>query len=239
MVEVIPAIIPESFEDLKEKMSLVDGITKIVQIDACDGKFVPSKSWPYSGDSDGEFRNITEEVVGFPFWKSLDFEVDLMVSHPENVVEDWIRAGVRRVVLHIESSNHIKDLLKGMREKYGWWGDTPLTIEFGVALGMNTSIDKVFEYLDPNSEGRSLADFIQFMGIREIGFQGQFLDDRIFGRIRELRQAYPDAIISVDGGVNLENASDLVEAGVNRLVSGSAIYESGDIKGAIQKLRSM
>jgi ribulose-phosphate 3-epimerase len=239
MVDVIPAIIPESFEDLQDKMSLVNGLTKMVQIDACDGKFVPSKCWPYINDHDGDFRNITEEEAGFPFWHSLDFEVDLMVSHPENVVEDWIRAGVKRIVLHIESAPHIKDLIKDLRTKYGWYGESPLTIEIGIALNPNTSNEKIFEYLDPNTEGRSLVDFVQFMGIREIGYQGQLFDERVFGKIRTLRQSYPDAIISVDGGVTLENAHDIVEAGVNRLVSGSAIYGSEDIKEAIEKLKGL
>ena len=237
MTDVIPAIIPESFEDLQDKMSLVNGLTNMVQVDVCDGKFVPSKCWPYTNDYDGDFRAITEEDVGFPFWESLDFEADLMVTHPENVIEDWIRAGAKRLVIHLESAPHIKDLIKDLRVKYGWYGDSPLVVEIGLAVNVNTPNEKIFEYLDSNAEGRSLVDFVQFMGIREIGFQGQVFDDRVLGKIRELRQAYPDAIISVDGGVTMENAHDIVEAGVNRLISGSAIYGSDDIKGAIEEMK--
>ncbi len=49
MIEIIPAIIAKSFEDLKEKMALVDGLAQTVQLDVCDGKFVPSQCWPYIG----------------------------------------------------------------------------------------------------------------------------------------------------------------------------------------------
>jgi ribulose-phosphate 3-epimerase len=238
MTDIIPAIIPESFEDLQEKMSLVNGLTHLVQIDVCDGKFVPSKCWPYVGDHEGAFRSITEEEQGFPFWESLDFEVDLMVAQPERVVEDWIRAGAKRLVIHLESSKNIKDLIKDLREKYGWYGDSPLVVEIGLAVNMNTPNEEIFEYLDPNTDGRSLVDFVQFMGIREIGFQGQLFDERVLAKIRELRHMYPDTIISVDGGVTLENAHDIVEAGVNRLISGSAIYESGDIKEVIENMRN-
>lgn len=237
MTEIIPAIIPESFEDLKEKMSLVNGLTYTVQIDVCDGKFVPSKSWPYTNDAEGDFRNLTEEEEGFPFWQTLDFEVDLMVSSPEKIVDDWIRAGAKRIVFHVESSPNIKDLLVEMRSKYGWLNHLPITLELGIALNINTPNEKVFEFLDPNADGRSLVDFVQFMGIREIGYQHHYFDDRVLGKIRELRHTYPDAIISVDGGVTLENAKDLVEAGVNRLISGSAIFESENIAETIREMQ--
>ncbi len=239
MIEIIPAIIPQDFEEINEKMSLVNGFVQTVQIDICDGKFVHSKCWPYVNDVDGDFRKITEEEIGFPFWQSLNFEVDMMVSHPENVVEDWIRAGASRIVLHLESAPNIKDLILELRNKFGWFGDSPLNIEIGLAINVNTPLEKVFEFLDPNTNGRSLVDFIQFMGIREIGYQGQYFDERVVGRIRDLRTAYPDIIISVDGGVNLDNAEEIVEAGATRLVSGSAVFESENIKETIEEFKKI
>lgn len=237
MIEVIPAIIPESFEDLKDKMSLVAGLTHMVQIDVCDGKFVPSKSWPYVGDYESIFRKIVDESDGFPFWQSLDFEVDLMVKNPEDVFEDWIRAGAKRIVLHVESSNNILGFIKEIRNKYGYYGDSIVGIEIGIALNIKTSNEEIYKFLEMNDAGRSLVDFVQFMGIREIGYQGQYLDERIFGKIRGLRQSHPDTIITVDGGINFENAHEIVDAGVNRLISGSAIYESENIKEAIEEMR--
>jgi len=239
MTEIIPAIIPESFYDLEDQMALVDGLTNSIQIDVCDGIFVPSKSWPYTTDKENNFEKIINEELDFPFWKTLDFEVDLMVSNPENIVEDWIRIGANRVVLHLESTPNMKDLITDLRNKYGWFGESTLAVEIGIAINVNTPIEKIFEYLDTHSSnGRSLVDFVQFMGIREIGYQGQFFDERVIGRIRDLRQAYPEVIISVDGGVKLENAHEIVEAGVNRLVSGSAIFESENIKDTIDQLKS-
>ena len=63
MIEVLPAIIPESYEDLSCKMSEVKGIVKLVQIDFCDGKFVPSKSWPFVGDDENHFESIARETA--------------------------------------------------------------------------------------------------------------------------------------------------------------------------------
>ena len=235
MIEVIPAILPENIDEVRDKMSFVNGIVNIVQIDVCDGRFVPSVSWPFKNDG-GEFEKIIDEDEGFPFWNSLDFEVDLMVENPENVAEEWVRAGAKRLVLHIESSENILDVVKKLRGEYGYSGDNPLSIDIGLALNIETPNEELYEFLNTQANGRSLVDFVQFMGIREVGFQGQVFDDNVLGKIRELRSMFPEAIISVDGGVNTETAPQLIEAGVNRLISGSAVFDSADIKGAIDEL---
>ena len=108
MTQVLPAIIATSYEDLCDKMSVVKGIVDLVQIDVCDGKFVPSETWPYIGDEENHFEKIiTEEQEGFPFWKDMYFEADLMVSNPKESAEKWIIAGAKAVVLHFESSPNI------------------------------------------------------------------------------------------------------------------------------------
>jgi ribulose-phosphate 3-epimerase len=238
MTEIIPAIIPQDFEDLREHISLVKDLVPIVQVDVCDGKFVPSKSWPYVGDH-GEFHSISNEDEGLPFWQEVDIEVDLMVSHPQTLIESWIKAGVKRIVLHYESTPNLKTVLEGLREKYGYLSDVPVSLEFGVAFDVKTSNDHIHQFLDSNKEGRSLADFVQFMGIRKVGYQGESFVEEVLGKIRELRQSHPEAIISVDGGVTIENAHSIIQAGVNRLISGSAIFESLDVKEVIDEMRNI
>lgn len=238
MVEVIPAIIAESFDDLKEKMALVNGIVPTVQIDVCDGRFVPSKCWPYIGD-DGEFEKIMNEEDGFPFWESLDFEADLMVAAPEFVAENWIRAGAKRIIIHLESSKGVFQLIKDLRNKYGYVGESAVDIEIGVSINVDTSNLDLDPYFIPNLAGRTLADFVQFMGIKKIGYQGQPFDRNVLEKINDFKTKYPEATIAVDGGVNFEDAQDIVEAGANKLVSGSALYGSDDIKGAIEEMKSI
>lgn len=239
MTEIIPAIIPESFDDLKDKMALVNGLIGIVQIDICDGKFVHSKSWPYIGDYDAMYGRIISEDEGFPFWESMDFEVDLMVRNPEEVVDNWIKAGAKRIVLHVESSKVLYAFLEDFRKKYGYFGESSFGAEIGIALNIDTPNENIYQFLEPNKDGRILVDFVQFMGIDEIGYQHQSFDHTVLGKISDLRQKYPGAIISVDGGVNLDNARDLIENGVNRLVSGSAIFDSEDAKEAIEEFRKI
>ncbi|MFA5652286.1 MAG: hypothetical protein WC933_02890 [Candidatus Paceibacterota bacterium] len=237
MIEVLPAIIPESYEDLSCKMSQVKGIVKLVQVDVCDGKFVPSKSWPYVNDDENYFEKITTEEEGFPFWESMDFEADMMVKNPEEVAEKWIEAGAKALVLHIESSPKLIELVKDLRKTYGYAGDSVVSVEIGMAIGIDTPNEELDKFLEKNPEGKALIDFVQFMGIKKIGYQGQPFDEEVIKKIKALRKKYPSVVISVDGGVNFDTYKDLVKAGANKLISGSALYESKDIKEAWEEMK--
>ena len=236
MTEVLPAIIPESYEDLNCKMSTVKDIVKLVQIDICDGKLVPSKSWPYVFDEENHFEKITEEAEGFPLWQDMDFEADLMIKNPETEAEKWIKAGAKAIVFHIESSPKILDLIKDLRKTYGYSGDSLVNIEIGIAFNINTPNENLDKFLEKNTDGRMLVDFVQFMGIKKIGYQGQEFDEEVLKKIKALRKKYPSVIISIDGGVNFDNYKDLIKAGANKLISGSAIFESENIKKAVEEM---
>jgi len=237
MIEIIPAILPKDLEDLRDKMAQVSGIAPVVQIDICDGKFVPSKSWPYVKGGMDEFSRITAEDEGFPFWDSLDLEIDLMVRKPEEVVDDWIKAGAKRLVLHIESAPNILETIEKLRDEYGTAKEESFGLEIGVALDIRTPNEEVFEILDMvDADGDSIIDFVQFMGIDNVGFQGQEFNDKVLEKISDLRDSYPNIPISVDGGVSFDNAADLISAGATRLISGSAIFETGDLAEAIHNM---
>lgn len=240
MTEIIPAILPQDIDDLREKLSLISGIVPMVQIDVCDGKFTPTKTWPYKKGVDETFLRIVGQEEGFPFWDSVDFEADLMTKHPENIIDIWIAAGAKRVIIHIESTPDPLSLFKKIRQEYGHPSESSYGIEIGAALNIDTPNEEVYDFLDNvDDEGRSAIDFIQFMGIENIGYQGEPFDERVFEKIRGLRERFPETIISVDGGVSLENATELIEAGANRLVSGSAIFESGDAAETIEAFQSL
>lgn len=108
----------------------------------------------------------------------------------------------------------------------------PSDIEVGIALDTTTPNEKVYPLVEK-------IDFVQFMGIEKIGYQGQDFDARVLEKIANLREKFKRVIISVDGSVNLETAPKLIEAGANRLVSGSAIFESNDIKKTIEQLKKV
>ncbi len=237
MVEIIPAILPTDLDDLRDKMAIISGLAPLVQIDVCDGKFVPNKSWPYVKGGMEEFERIRAEEEGFPFWDSLDFEIDLMVRNPESIAHDWVMAGAKRLVFHLESAPNILEIIEKLRDEYGTAKDEAFGLEIGVALDIQTPNDEVYGILDMiDVDGDSIIDFVQFMGIDNVGFQHQEFNDQVLEKISDLRGMYPNIHISVDGGVSFDNASELISAGATRLISGSTIFESDDIAKAIDDL---
>jgi|TARA_Y100000310_G_scaffold63585_1_gene59066 ribulose-phosphate 3-epimerase len=213
MVEVVPAIIPKSFEDLKEKVALVEPFVRRVQVDVMDGKFAPSTSWPYE----------KEEEPMLPNNKSIFYEIDMMMYAPEEVIHDWIHAGARSLIVHIESTNVLDRILFELSGK---------DIEIGVALSPNTPNEALGSWVDKVS-------FVQCMGNQKIGHHGVPLDVHVLKKVASLREQYPELIIGVDIGVNLETAPKLVAAGANKLISGSTIFKSDNIGKTIAQLKSL
>lgn len=230
MHEVIPAILPQNYEDLKDKIALVRSVVSLVQIDICDGVFVKSITWPFvSGDFDEHFKRILNEEEGMPFWEDLDFELDLMVSDAVENFDIYTKLGPKRIIFHIEAVGNIdsfKDFLEGI-DVY-----VRDSLEIGVAINPSTPLSQIYPLI-------SCIDFIQCMGNDRIGYHGVELDEKIYERIKILREKYSDMPIAVDIGVNEKTAPMLVEAGVTKLVAGSAIFESNDIIDTIEKFRNL
>ncbi len=220
-VEIIPAILPKDFTEVTDKTSLVKGLVKVVQIDVCDGQFTPQATWPYKREDDS-FEKILHEEDGLPGWEKLDFEIDLMVNNPEKVIEDWVMAGATRIVIHSESRGSVLDAVDNLVDR----------VEIGIALNIETPI----EVLEPYA---GKIQFVQCMGIDQVGFQGQEFDERVIEKVKEVKEMYPDLVVSVDGGVTLQTASRLIEAGVDRLVVGSAIFGSDNFIEALQRFKSL
>jgi len=222
MSEIIPAIVPTSFEDLKEKLSLVSGEVAMVHIDATNKTTTPNSSWPYLEKSI-EFEKMKDEEEGFPFWENLNFEVHLMVKNPENFIEDWIKVGAERIIVHFEGFGSEEVLLKTLREFRNRFdiSNTYVGTEIGLAVNAATSLEKIYPYVLE-------TDFIHLMSIAEIGEQGHPFLPETFSRIREIKEKFPDIIISVDGGIDLEIARELLESGAERIVVGSHIYDTED-----------
>src|SRR3989344_4787794 len=229
MAEIIPAIMPMSLEDLREKLARADGLVSLVQVDVIDGLFVPNRSWPYVEGGLDELQRIIAEEDGLPFWNTLQYEVDLMVSNPETAIQQWFSAGARRFIVHVESVEDFGAVADFFDAEGRAQDDAA---ELGVALNVDTPNTLIEPFLDR-------VDFVQCMGIYAIGFQGEPFDERVLEKIVDLRGHYPDVILSVDGGVNLESAPVLIEAGVDRLVVGSALFESEDIEETLREFQSL
>lgn len=200
---IIPAIIPASLSELKAVLEKVS-FASTVQIDVVDGQFVPFTSWPY--EPAGAPSEVTDLLA------THDVEIDLMVADPVKAGREWLQAGARGLVFHLESLQDPKEALA-------------LADEFSFDLGLSINNDTPIETLYPYIQS---ADFVQVMGIAKIGQQGQSFDDRSLERISELSALFPDLTISVDGGVSESTIKNLKTVGATRFVVGSVILKADD-----------
>lgn len=226
---------PKNFFEFAEYSRQFDGIAEMLQVDVMDGKFVPEISWPYidAGALGDSFKEIISNERRLPEIKSLAYELDLMIETPEKAFESWVHTGAKRLIFHIESVvdqdwfwkqiSHIRN----PAPEFGSFG-----VEIGVAINTTTPNEDIYENI-PN------VDFVQCMGIEKIGFQGQSFNEQVLPKIEDLRKRHPELIISVDGGVSLKTAGRLIKAGANRLVVGSAILKSEDIKKTVKEFQSL
>lgn len=150
-----------------------------------------------------EIKIVHLDVLEDDYWTDdirVEFEAHLMVKEPEKIVDRWVKRGAKRIIIHklpdVKATN------------------------FEVGLGVELDI--------PLPEVSSLiprCDFIHLMSIAEIGEQGHPLDQRIFAKIKEVKEKFPSLTISVDGGINVSNFQMLEALGVDRLVVGSGFKD--------------
>lgn len=220
MAEIIPAILAKNFDELDEALSLIRGAATEVQIDICDGSFVSSKSWPFNaplGKADENFEAIVSQKEGMPFWQDFDFEFDMMVKNPLQKIADFVALGGGKIIVHLDSADDSE--IKKILDEYGGDDIKEFGVEIGLGISATTDMKRAEKFIPQ-------AAFVQCMGIKKIGFQGQKFDEGAIERVKVLRKKFPELIISVDGGVSVENIRALVDAGADNLIVGSAIWES-------------
>lgn len=223
MTQVLPAIIPVNKQQLEEEMSLVAHFADTVQVDISDGVFTNTRTWPYNGQDREYFEKLKVEEEGWPKWEDVDIELHLMVANPENVLGEWIATGVSSIVAHIEATEDFQKVIDICRDK---------NVSVGVAIKPNTEIEKIEKFVPQ-------VDFIQVMGSQLLGKHGVELEEKSLEMIKSLRAKFPNSIIAIDIGVTEENAETLVEAGVNKLISGGAILNSDNPKEVFKFLESV
>lgn len=220
---------PKSFEDLKEKVSRVRGAVQTVQVDMCDGEFVQNKTWPYFDRDSQSLENILNEREGMPFWEEVDYELDIMVAGTHKNFDNFLRLGPKRLVFHLEAEGD-RDLFLEFVESIDVYVRD--TVQIGIAINTTTPVEEIFPFINH-------IDFVQCMGIEHIGKQGEPHDVKVISHIKTIHDKYPDVTISVDGAVNFDTAGALLNAGATRLVIGSAILESTDIRETIWEFQNL
>ena len=214
---------PRKYEDIEARVKDVYGLVRTVQIDVMDGVFTPTKSWPYVADEE-IFKKLISGAVKLPYADECRYSADLMITNPQSEVSQWIDAGFTEIIIHVGSTDDVFGIINICNEA---------SVGIGIALKTTTPNEAIYPFMQK-------IDFVQCMGIAEIGYQGNPYDERVIPKIRDLRDRYPEAIIQVDGGVNSETAPELIKAGAKRLVVGSALWKSpAGIKNALRTLQSL
>ena len=231
MSEIVPAILEKDFSEIKNKLMALREHVKCVHIDLCDGVAVPSQTWPFvsGGVEDFDFRKIMNEEEGMPFWQDFDFEFDLMTADAVENFDLYMKLGGKRMIFHPNIGGAIEDFEHFIEGLDMYVRDN---VEIGVAFRPSDDLKIV-------SRISHKVDFLHCMGSDKIGYQGEPFSQKALENIKFLKKNLPGIIISVDIGINLQNAKTILDAGADRLSIGSGIWKNPDPIGALETFKSL
>jgi len=198
---LIPAILATTKKELRDKITGIEDYVEFIQIDYMDGKYVPYES-KFTVDDLYHLNPVPKQ------------EAHLMVQHPEEIMEEWISAGVEKIIIHAEADFDWERIREIYHDNY---------IKLYFALNPNTPINKIAPYIKE-------IDGVTVMGV-DPGQGHQKFQGKVLGKIKKLRQDYPKLNIQVDGGMHLEPKNTIRQvllAGANEIVAGSEIFLSKD-----------
>lgn len=206
-----PSILSADFSRIAQQIEAVQrGGASYVHLDVMDGRFVPNITWGPKVISD--LRKHT----------ALTFDCHLMIVEPERYVEEFRSAGAEVITFHLEATPHAQRLLTHIRS---------LGAKAGIAICPQTPVAMLEEIAGD-------ADMVLVMSVNP-GFGGQRFIARSLEKIRQARalieRTGSSALIEVDGGITLENALQVVQAGADVVVAGSAIFDTPDCEQAARR----
>ena len=212
-VKVAPSILSANFARLGEEVRAVEaGGTDYIHVDVMDGRFVPNIT----------IGTVVVEAVRRS--TRLPLDVHLMIVEPEKYLHDFTQAGASFLSVHVEVAPHLHRLIQQIRNL----GARP-----SVVLNPSTPLSSIEDVL-------SDVDMILLMSVNP-GFGGQSFIPNTVDKVRRLRQLLDSKGLSVDievdGGINPQTAPQVIDAGANVLVAGTAVFEAQDYRAAIAAIR--
>ncbi len=215
MIEIVPSILSADFARLAEEIARVERAgAAILHLDVMDGHFVD---------------NIT---IGPPVVESIrkatrsHLDCHLMIEEPNRYAAEFVKAGANSVSVHYEACRHLDGTLENIR-KAGAMA--------GVVLNPGTPVAVLEDVLE-------VADYVLLMSVNP-GFGGQKLIPYVLKKVRKLdrmrRERQLALTIEIDGGVHKENLAEVVRAGCDWIVTGSAIFHSPDPEAAVREMREI
>jgi len=212
---VAPSILAADFANLQSEITMInESAADWIHVDIMDGVFVPNIS------------------MGLPVVEAIHrhakkpMDVHLMIIQPERYVEGFRKAGASTITVHVEACPHLHRNIQQIKQ---------LGAQAGVALNPHTSVNQIEDVIQD-------IDLVCVMSVNP-GFGGQKFIENTFQKIKEIKalikKRNSSALIEIDGGVNLTNASLLLEAGADVLVAGNFVFSSTAPKEIIQKLKNL
>lgn len=204
MFKLAPSILSADFSELARQVSLIEkGGADLIHVDVMDGHFVPNISF-----GAGVMKSIKKS--------NLNFDVHLMIENPDDYIEDFVTEKTEYITVHQEACRHLHRTVHHIKS---------LGIKAGVSLNPATPVETIKDMLPD-------LDMVLIMSVNP-GFGGQKFIEFSIDKIKRLaalrKEMNGSFMIEVDGGVNLDNAMSLVNAGADILVAGSAVFGADDI----------
>ena len=213
MKKLAPSILSADFSRLGDEIKAVEEAgADYIHIDVMDGHFVPNITiGPLVVEA---IKNVTK----------LPLDVHLMISNPDKYIKDFIKAGSNILSVHAETCPHLQRTINHIRE---------LGIKPAVVLNPSTSLSTLEYILEE-------VDMVLLMTVNP-GFGGQKFITSMIPKIKKVRKLIDEKHLSVelevDGGINLDNISKVVNAGADVIVAGSAVFKSKDCKETVMQMK--
>ena len=199
-IKIAPSILASNFSKLNDEvLSIEKAGADFIHLDIMDGHFVPNLS--FGPPIIKSLRNLTK----------LPFDVHLMVSNPDTLLDEYVNAGANIITVHVEACNHLARTLHYIRSK---------GCKAGVAINPHTDIQFIENVIED-------LDLILIMTVNP-GFGGQKFIKSMVKKISLVKEIISsrDIFLEVDGGITKENSKEVIDAGADVLVAGTSVFKT-------------